>query len=55
LDFIQKYGEGSYSQKAFISSLPVLREYFPDEYGERLQNLAHKEKVEEYLNNILKE
>ncbi|WP_319204483.1 CvpA family protein [uncultured Ilyobacter sp.] len=55
LDFIKKYGEESYSQKVFISSLPVLREYFPDEYGERLQNMAHREKVEEYLKNILKE
>ncbi|WP_372712789.1 CvpA family protein [Ilyobacter sp.] len=55
MDFVKKYGEGSYSQKAFIYSLPTLREYFPDEYGEKLQNIAHKEKIDKYLKNILKE
>ncbi|WP_319371209.1 CvpA family protein [uncultured Ilyobacter sp.] len=55
ITFLKKYGEGSYSQKVFISSLPALRGYFPNEYGEKLQNMAHKEKIEKYLKNILKE
>lgn len=55
LNFIKTYGDGSYSKKAFIYSLPALREYFPNEYGEKLQTMAHKEKIEKYLNNILKE
>ncbi len=52
---LKKYGDGSYSRRTFIYSLPVIREYFPREYGEKLQKLAHSEKIERYLNNILKE
>lgn len=53
--FLKKYGEGSYSRKFFIYSIPVIKEYFPKEYEEKLESLTNNAKIDRYLKNILKE
>jgi hypothetical protein len=55
ISFLKKYEEGSYSRRFFIYSIPVIKEYFPKEYEEKLEKLTNNNKIDRYLKNILKE
>jgi len=54
-DNLKKYGEGSRTNIIFKRSIPYVRDYFPEKIGEKIESEKHRENVERYLDNILKE